>query len=271
MPLLHLLVIAAVQGITEFLPISSSAHLILVPKLTGWTDQGVLIDIAVHVGTLGAVLLYFHRDVLRLARGFGHTAVGRATPERRLFWLLILATIPVMAAGLAIDRLGLTSDLRSAGLIAGTTIGFGILLYVVDRTCLTVSQCEHVGVRGALFIGLAQVLALIPGTSRSGITMTAARYLGLERTEAARFSMLLSIPTIVAAGALAGIELWQTGDVAIQGDAILAAGLAFISALAALALMMSWLRRASFTPFVIYRLLLGGYLLYWLYTGDALI
>jgi undecaprenyl-diphosphatase len=170
-----------------------------------------------------------------------------------------------MIAGYVMSKQGWITALRSAEVIAWTTIGFGVLLYVIDRACMTVKTTEHAGIRDALFIGLAQVLALVPGTSRSGITMTAARLLGYERTESARFSMLMSIPTILAAGALAGLELYETGDVAIQGDAIVAAALSFICALFAIALLMRWLRFASYTPFVIYRLLLGGFLLWWVY------
>lgn len=265
MSLLHLFIVAVVQGITEFLPISSSAHLILVPELSGWQDQGLLIDIAVHVGTLGAVMLYFYRDVGRLGLGLLHTVIFRNSPERRLFLLVVLATLPILAGGYTLVALDWNAALRSAEVIAWATVGFGVLLYFVDRTSMTVNTVEHVRVGGALFIGLAQVLALIPGTSRSGITMTAARYLGFERTESARFSMLLSMPTILAAGTLASLELWESGDLTVQGDALIAAGLAFVCALAAIALMMRWLQHASYTPFVVYRLILGAGLLWWIY------
>jgi len=151
--------------------------------------------------------------------------------------------------------------------VAWATLGFGVLLWVADRTGMTIRRIEHMGYGEALVIGLSQVLALIPGTSRSGITMTAARMLGYERAEAARFSMLLSIPTILAAGLLTGLDLYESGDVQLSLDALIAGGLAFATALIAIVAMMGWLKRASFLPFVLYRILLGGGLLIWIYTG----
>lgn len=261
---LPIIVVALVQGVTEFLPISSSGHLILVPAVAGWPDQGLTIDVAVHVGSLGAVALYLWRDLFAMARGIGALIRGRATPGARLFGLLVLATLPVVAAGFALNDYA--PDLfRSVEVIAWTTLGFGVLLYYVDQRTMTVNRIEHMGVGPALLIGLSQVLALIPGTSRSGITMTAGRALGFERVDAARFSMLLSIPTIVGAGALKGFELYQSGNAALGRDAALAAVIAFVAALGAIALMMAWLRRASFTPFVAYRVVLGLVLLAWVY------
>ncbi len=260
MSLLHLAVLAVVQGITEFLPISSSGHLILVPKLFGWPDQGLVIDVAVHVGTLGAVILYFWRDVWAMVVGLGRLLRGQRDPGARLAGYVVVATIPVVAAGFAVNTYA-GDGLRSLEVIGWATLGFGIVLYVADRLGMTLRRLEHVGLHDAIIVGLAQVLALIPGTSRSGITMTAARMLGMERTDAARFSMLLSIPTILGAGTLKGLELYQSSDATLTLAAILAAGLALIAALAAIALMMAWLRRATFTPFVIYRIALGGLLL----------
>lgn len=264
MPIEHLAVIALVQGITEFLPISSSGHLILLPALTGRADQGLLIDVAVHVGTLGAVLAYLWRDIGRMLKGLWRGLRGRSDPGLTLALQLILATLPLVGAGYALSRYG-GDLLRSAEVVAWATLGFGLLLWLADRAGMTIKRIEHMGYGAALFIGLSQVLALIPGTSRSGITMTAARLLGYERAEAARFSMLLAIPAITAAGGLAGFDLYKAGNAQLTLDAIIAAGLAFIAALIAIALMMSWLRRASFLPFVIYRILLGGGLLYWIY------
>ncbi|MDJ0949432.1 MAG: undecaprenyl-diphosphate phosphatase [Alphaproteobacteria bacterium] len=264
MPILHVLVLAAVQGITEFLPISSSGHLILVPTVTGWPDQGLTIDVAVHVGTLGAVAVYLWRDLLEILRSLWQLLRGRVTAGARLFGYLVVATIPVVIAGyFANDRLGGIS--RNPEVIAWAMIGFGIVLYLADRLFLTVKRMDHLNLGAAITVGLAQVLALIPGTSRAGITMTAARMLGYERTAAARFSMLLSIPTILGAGALKGFELSQSGDIALGRDALLSGGFAFGFALIAILLMMSWLRRASFTPFVVYRLLIGGILLAWIH------
>ncbi len=267
MTLLQIFVLSVVQGITEFLPISSSGHLVLVPFFTGWSDQGLLMDIAVHMGTLGAVILYFWRDVFRMIGGLLLLFTGRLDPWGKVGLLVILATLPVIAAGVLLKE-HVETVFRSVTVIGWTTLGFGIALFVADRVGMTVRRTEHLTWLDALFIGLAQVLALIPGTSRSGITMTAGRLLGMERTEAARFSMLLSIPTILGAGVLAGMDLAERGDVQLTHDAVVAAGLAFLSALVAIWAMMAWLRRASFTPFVIYRLLLGGFLL-WLVYGAG--
>jgi len=260
LPLLHIAVLALVQGITEFLPISSSAHLILVPAFTGWPDQGLVMDVAVHVGTLGAVMLYFHRDLWAMLAGLGRRLRGRRDPGARLFGYLVVGTIPAVAAGWAMDRY-VPGGIRGLEVIAWATFGFGVLLYLADRLGMTVRRVEHLRGSDVIIIGVAQALALIPGTSRSGITMTAARLLGLERAEAARFSMLLSIPVIIGAGTLKGWDLYKAGDAQLTSAAILAAGMAFIAALVALAGMMAWLRRASFTPFVVYRLVLGAFLL----------
>lgn len=264
MPLLHLVVLALVQGITEFLPISSSAHLVLVPALTGWEDQGLIIDVAVHVGTLAAVTVYFRRDIAVMVVGFLKLLIGRWTPGGRLALLVAWATIPAVAAGAALHAT-MPQGIRSIEVIAWTTIVFGIALYAADRLSLQVRKVEHVGWAAALFVGVAQALSLIPGTSRSGITMTAGRLIGMERTEAARLSLLMSIPTILGAGTLAGLDLAEAGDAALTGDAILAAVLAFAAALAAIWALMRWLKFAGFGPFVVYRLLLGAGLLWWIY------
>jgi len=263
--LTHIVVLAIVQGITEFLPISSSGHLVLTSHILGWPDQGLLIDIAVHAGTLLAVMVYFWRDLWEMTLGIIGAFAGRRSPAVHLVVCLIIATVPVVIMG----YFGLhyiETILRNVELIAWTTLGFGILLWVVDRLCMTVRRIEHMSYGGALLIGLAQVLSLLPGTSRSGITMTAARFLGMERREAARFSMLLSIPTILGAATLAGVEIYKTGDTVLRFDAVLAAGLSFVTALVAITLMMRWLMHATFAPFVIYRILLGLGLLYWVYS-----
>ncbi|MEE8273240.1 MAG: undecaprenyl-diphosphate phosphatase [Alphaproteobacteria bacterium] len=261
---LHLVVLALVQGITEFLPISSSGHLILVPVLTGWPDQGLVLDVAVHVGTLGAVLLYFRRDVWQMLAGVALLIAGRRNPGARLALLLVAATVPVVVAGAGLKYVG-SEGLRNVTVIGWTTLGFGVVLFAADRWCLTLRRIEHMPMASALAIGLAQVLALVPGTSRSGITMTAARALGYERQAAARFSMLLSIPVIIAAGTLEGLELYAAGDAVLTASVAIAVALAFVSALAAIGFLMKWLRRANFTPFVIYRVGLGAYLLWLAY------
>lgn len=262
----QLILLAVVQGITEFLPISSSGHLILVPRLTGVADQGPLLDVAVHVGTLGAVMLYLWRDIARMLLGLGRAVRGRRDPGARLAFQLVLATLPLVAAGYVASRY-IGDQLRSIEVIAWATLGFGVLLWIADRMGMTLRRIEHMSYGSALLIGLSQVLALIPGTSRSGITMTAARLLAFERADAARFSMLLAIPAITAAGTLAGIDLWRAGDARLTADALLAGGLSLAAALVAIIAMMGWLRRASFLPFVLYRIALGGGLLAWHYLG----
>jgi undecaprenyl-diphosphatase len=264
---LQLVVLAAVQGITEFLPISSSGHLILASDLANWPDQTLKFDIAVHIGTLGAVMLYFWRDLWTMVSDTLRPPRRRASarrPGRQLAFYLLVGTVPVLIAG-ALVHLYAGDVLRNPTLIAITTLVFGVLLWLADRFGITVHRIEHMTLGSALFIGISQMLAIIPGTSRAGITMTAARIAGFERIAAARFSMLLSIPAIIAAGAVAGWNLHQAGDAQVTADAAIAAALSFAIALLAIWFLMQFVRRMSFTPFVIYRLALGGGLLVWLY------
>ncbi|MDX1738833.1 MAG: undecaprenyl-diphosphate phosphatase, partial [Alphaproteobacteria bacterium] len=177
---------------------------------------------------------------------------------------VVVGTIPVVLAGFFLYDY-VEGYLRNVEVVAWATIGFGALLYIADQVGMTVRRTEHIGIPTAIVIGIAQVLALIPGTSRSGITMTAARFMGMERSESARFSMLLSMPTILAAGVLTSYKLWESGNMTLGHDAILAAIVSFFAALLAIFLMMAWLKRASYTPFVLYRFLLGGFLLYYIY------
>jgi len=260
--LLHLFLVAVIQGVTEFLPISSSGHLILLPGLTGMEDQGQIIDVAVHVGTLGAVVLYFWRDVGTALIGFGHLAAGRRdTGAARLALGLTIATIPVVLLGLALNLSGLDTAMRSVAVIGWTMLGFGLVLYWADHKGASRLAAADWSVRHALIMGLWQAVALIPGTSRSGITITGARLLGYDRSEAARLSMLMSIPTIMASGLLLGAEVITTADAAAAQDGAIAAVMAFFAALAALAIMMRLLRSVSYTPYVIYRVILGVILL----------
>lgn len=261
MPLLHIIVLALVQGFTEFLPISSSGHLVLVPVFAGWQDQGILIDVAVHVGTLGAVMAYLWRDIVDMINGLWRMVKGKGVNDGvKLAFFLVLGTLPVIGAGYWMNKV-LPGGIRSIEVIGWATLGFGVLLWLTDRFGLTVRRMEHLKLFDVAVIGVSQVLALIPGTSRSGITMAAGRMLGMERPDCARFSMLLSIPTIVGAGVLKGLELYQRGDPMQMANALTAAGLAFVSAIIAIVLMMAWLKRASFTPFVLYRVALGSFLL----------
>ncbi len=269
----HLILVALVQGITEFLPISSSAHLILAPKVTGSIDQGPLIDVAVHVGTLIAVLIAFRRDVAEGFVGLLDLARGQtATKPARLARNIIIATIPLILLGLVFHKIGMMEWMRSDEhgrafkIIGWTTLIFGILLWLADRFAPTRRSLESTGWGEAALVGLAQAVALIPGTSRSGVTMTAARFLGLSRTEAARFSMLLAIPAIMAGGTIGALEIVQSGNAQLGIDALIAAALSCIAALIAIKMFMGYIANATMTPFVLYRLALGGVLL-WLAYG----
>ena len=260
MPILHIALVALVQGITEFLPVSSSGHLILLPKLTGLSDQGLIIDVAVHVGTLGAVLLYFRTDVARAIRGLFRLR-NPSDPDARLALGLIIGTIPVVLAGLVLKLSGYDEALRSVAVVGWATLIFGLVLYWADRSGEDGKTATDWTLGDALKMGLWQVLALIPGTSRSGITITGARHLGYNRSDAARLAMLMSIPTILASGALIGLEVAATMDAAAARDGAIAAAFAFLAALLALHFMMRLLRSVSFTPYVIYRVALGLVLL----------
>lgn len=267
MALYHLLLVAVIQGITEFLPISSSGHLILLPNLTGLDDQGQVIDVAVHVGTLGAVVLYFRKDAMLAFRGLGRVLQGQIdTPGAFLALCLIVATVPVLILGLVLKLTGLDDMLRSVAVIGWTMLIFGILLWAVDMRAPRTRKAPQWTLKHAAIMGLWQAVALIPGTSRSGITITGARALGYDRVGAARLSMLMSIPTIAVAGLVVGGEVVAEADLAMARDGAIAALFAFASALAALAVMMRLARSISFTPYVIYRVILGGVLLWIAYT-----
>lgn len=267
MTLFQLILVALIQGVTEFLPVSSSGHLILLPNLTGLSDQGLAIDVAVHVGTLFAVMLYFWRDVAVAIGGIPRLLTGRIdTPGARLGFLLILATIPVVIVGLVIKQSGLDEAMRSVAVIGWSMLIFGIVLYWADRTGKEVQTARDWSIRDAIIMGVWQAIALIPGTSRSGITITGARALGYAREDAAKLAMLMSIPTIAASGVLLGIDVVSEGDASIIKDASIAAGFAFVAALFALSIMMRLLKSVSFTPYVIYRVVLGLVLLWIAYS-----
>ena len=259
---LQVLVLAAVQGLTEFLPVSSSAHLVLVPVLTGWPDQGLAFDVAVHAGSLAAVLFHFRRDFAAMLRD-GLRRPRDVGGQGRLGWLVVIATIPAGVAGLAVDA-GLSGSLRDPLVIAVATIGFGLVLLFAERAGAKDRSLESVGVRDAIVIGCAQALALVPGTSRSGITMTAGLLVGLTPAASARFSFLLSAPVILMAGGYKALQLAAGVPDARWSAFIVGALVSAACAYACIRVFLRLVARIGFAPFVAYRLVLGTVLL-WLF------
>jgi len=256
--------LAVIQGITEFLPVSSSAHLILPAQLLGWPDQGLLFDVAVHAGTLCAVMFYFRHTLASLIASL---APG-AGAHRSELWALTIATVPVLVAGLVLKDV-IATEARSIGVITAATLGFGVLLGIADRVSNRAGAArDKVSYRDALLIGMAQVFALIPGTSRSGVTITAALFLGYHPAAASRFSFLLSMPVI--AGALLVILLsWETPAGSASAEVILGAFvIAAVFAYATIKSFMYLLQRVGLMPFVVYRLILGMLLLGWMLNGG---
>jgi undecaprenyl-diphosphatase len=268
--LLQIIVLAVIQGVTEFLPISSSGHLLLVPALTGWKDQGLLTDVMVHMGSFMAVVVYFWRDCLNLFQGGFDILRGRMTPWGRLAMYIVLGTIPAVAFGLFLEKMGFMEAVRTMPqIIAWNAIIFGTLLYVCDRFGSQSNMLTNMRLPSALVIGLAQALAIIPGTSRSGITITAARAMGFDRSEATRFAFLLGIPAIAGAGILKLTDAISSGQT-ITLPVITTAVLTFFVALGTIAVLMKLVRRISFLPFALYRIALGIGLLALIYFGVPL-
>ncbi len=263
----NLLLIALIQGVTEFLPVSSSGHLILLPNLTGFADQGQVIDVAAHIGTLMAVILYFWSDVRMALAGSLRLIKGKVdTQGATLALCLIIATVPVMLFGVFLKLSGLSDQLRSIAIIGWAMIVFGIVLYWADQKGPTAKTMSEWTFKDALQMGVWQAIALIPGTSRSGITITAGRMLGYTRTDAARLSMLMSIPTIIASGTFVGFDIAGTADASAIRDIGIVVAMSFAAALLALTLMMRLLKSVSYTPYVVYRIALGLVLLWIAYT-----
>ena len=265
----YYLLLALVQGITEFLPVSSSGHLVLVPSITNRSDHGVSIDVAAHIGTLIAVTIYVRSDLIKMTLALRNTALKSLRPNANILIdapsltmikMLIIATIPVIIAGFLVSLFE-PDMLRLVQTVAISNIIFAIFLWHSDKTSPSEHTLSEMGLKQALFIGLAQMLALIPGASRSGVTMTMARYLGFERLSAARFSLLLSIPVIIAAGCLQIVKLIRQEDIVVGAAALYVAIFSCIIALGAIHGMMKWLGRANFNLFVYYRFALGLVLL----------
>jgi undecaprenyl-diphosphatase len=260
MDTIQIIFLSLVQGFTEFLPISSSAHLILVPKFLGWEDQGLAFDVALHVGTLLAVVFYFRLEIITILKDLLKSfKVREKVGESTLGWAVLIGTIPVGLAGLSFNDY-ISDNLRSPYVIATTTIIFGLALFFSDRKVGEKSETA-ITIKIAVLIGIAQAIALIPGTSRSGITITAALLLGFSRVASARFSFLLSIPVIVLAGGLETIKLIKSETVVIWNELFLGVGLSALSAYACIYLFLKLISKSSMLPFVIYRLFLGLFLL----------
>ena len=263
MGLTQLIILSLVQGITEFLPVSSSAHLILLPLLTEWQDQGLAIDVAAHLGSLFAVMLYFRKDISRILLAGINSIVKKelSEPDSKLFWYLAIASIPVLASGFLLRDI-VSTYLRDPLIIAVASIGFGMLLWYADATGKRIRQINSIEMRDAIMIGLAQALALVPGTSRSGITMTAALMLGLDRKSAARFSFLMAVPIILAAGGYESLKLIQMDVVVDINNFLITAFFSAISALLSIYVFLKFLDKIGMLPFVIYRVVLGVILIF---------
>ncbi len=258
----HILVLSILQGITEFLPVSSSGHLILLSKFTYFPDQGLALDVAVHVGSIIAVMIYFSQDLWKIFKGLLKTYFipNLRNPDAKTFWLLVIGTIPIVFVGLFLEESGM-EWLRDTRIIGWTILCYGILLFIADHFSMTIRKIEHLTVLDAILIGCAQCLALIPGTSRSGITMTMARFLSMERREAAKFSMLLSIPAIIGAAVLVTYKLYEENNLAQIIYAVDGITYSFIASIIAIYVVMWWLKKSTFLPFVIYRIILGTILI----------
>lgn len=261
MTLFEAVVLAVIQGFTEFLPISSSGHLILVPALLGWADQGLAFDIAVHFGTLLAVIAYFRKDLLEMIASMGTVLSGKPSPQARLALQIVAASVPLGLAGLLFADL-IEAHLRSPLVIASTTLIFGVTLWLSDRFGQRIREAHTMTWLMALLIGVAQALALVPGTSRSGITMTAALALGLTREAAGRFAFLLAIPAIVMAAGWQSLQLFGSAEPLPWDTLIVGTLAAGIVAFATIALFMQLIGRIGMAWFAIYRFILAGVLFY---------
>ena len=260
MGIIEIIVLALLQGLTEFLPISSSAHLILPSQMLGWDDQGLAFDVAVHAGSLLAVVLYFRVEVGRMAVSWVQSLSGKSDQESRLAWLIIIATIPAGLIGFILNDF-IEANLRSAAVIATTTILFGLLLWYADKSAKQAADEYSISLKQVLIIGFAQVLALIPGTSRSGITITAGLMVGLKRASAARFSFLLSIPLIAAAGGYQSLKLAKQATPVDWTSIGIGTLLSFVSAYACIHYFLILVDKVGMLLFVIYRLILGAVLI----------
>jgi undecaprenyl-diphosphatase len=265
MDLLQIIILSLVQGFTEFLPISSSGHLILAPYLFGFADQGLAFDVAVHIGSLLAVMLYFRKQIRDISLAMLQPHRKELSAERHLGLNVLIATLPIIVVGLLFKH-HVETDLRSPFVIAITTVGFGVLLLAVDHVARRKRDEFSLNAIDALIVGLFQAIAIIPGTSRSGITMTAGLMLGLTREASTRFSFLLSIPTIIMSGTLVTYELIIAETVVVWSDLAYGMIFSFVSAYLCIHLFLSFIEKIGMWPFVMYRFFLGAFLFYLLYS-----
>ena len=263
MNLFEAIVLGVVQGLTEFLPISSTAHLRVVPALLGWQDPGAAFTAVIQLGTVGAVLVYFAADLKRLTIAFVQGILKRqpfGTADSRLAWFVGLGTIPIGVFGLLLKK-RIETDFRSLVVIAGALIVLGIILWVVDRTASQTRSIETLSLKDAMLIGLGQSLALIPGSSRSGTTITAGLLMGLKREDAARYSFLLSIPATTLAGLLELKHLFKEGLQTEVAPVLTSTAASFVVGLLAIWGLLKFVKQRSMVPFAVYRLALGALLL----------
>ncbi len=261
----QLLLLAAIQGITEFIPVSSSGHLVLAHEWGGTAQADALsfavLDVALHLGTLAAVLVYFRQDVVRLAMGAWDVLLAQHTAPRQEALNMVYATVPVLLAAALLLGLGLIDALRTPETVAWASILFAVPLYLADRYSASLKAVQDMAARPALLMGLAQMLALIPGASRAGVTIMAGRALGFSREAAARYSMLMAMPVILVFALSGLLDLWAARNFAALGTALLGAVLAALFALASIDIFLKLTRRLSLLPFVLYRIVLGAVIL----------
>ncbi|MBR3720800.1 MAG: undecaprenyl-diphosphatase UppP [Clostridia bacterium] len=257
------LILGIVQGLTELLPISSSAHLIIIPKIFGWSDIPDSFDVALHFGTLLAIGLFFFKDWLGLIKGgFKYVVKKEKSTEGRMFWYIVLATIPGGFIGFLLDHF-LEDKLKTPLIIATALIVMGIVLYFVDKKCESKIKYEKMGLKETFLIGISQALAFIPGVSRSGVTMTAGRILKVERESVARYSFMLSAPIVLAA------TVYKFKDFELNLQFFIGVITSFLVGLAVIKFLMQYLRKGSFKIFAIYRVVVGV-LIFILYFNNVI-
>ena len=256
--------LSLIQSLTEFLPVSSTAHLIVLSKIWHIPTAGRLTEVALHMGTLAVVLVYFRKDVREGFQGLVDLFKGKITPGMHRWLMIAFATIPVVIAGYLVNRY-MGKSLRTLEIMGWASIFSGALLFLVDRSFPAKKKVENLTYTDALIVGILQIIALIPGASRMGTTILGARLLGYDRRSAARFSFLMSIPVVIGATTLMVLEA-STGQVShMATHMLIAIGLCFILGYMVLTLLMAWLKKGSFAPFALYRVVFGSYLLYMIY------